>query len=157
MSRANRVTLLVVTHLLAIAIGAFATYEYFMKDAIRGMTTLGELSVSSLQEMRVNLQRDTGTDQEYEAAHREYLSVLERLDAANPTAEDAKFRRLSKSIVLGRLALVTEKRGAASEAAQFLAAAERECKLSSRSQCSPDKVRELALYYDKGRASQAPK
>jgi hypothetical protein len=156
-SRAKRVTLLVGTHLIAIAIGGFATYEYFIRDAVRGMTILGELSVSSMQESLVNLQRDTGTDQEYEQALRDYLSVLQRLDAANPDAQDAEFRRMSKIIVLGRLALVVEKRGAAEEAAQFVDAAERECKVSSRADCSPKKLRELALYFDRVRTTQGAK
>jgi hypothetical protein len=157
MSRTKRIALLIATHLAAVAIGGFVTFEYFMRDAIQGMTSLGELSVGSLQEELVNLRRDTGTDQEYEQALRDYYSVLQRLDAKNQDPQDAKFRRLSKTIVLGRLALVTEKRGAAAAAAQFMAEAQRECGTSSRANFSPEKVRELALYFDKGRSTQPAK
>jgi hypothetical protein len=157
MSPTKRIALLVATHLAAVAIGGFVTFEFFMRDAIKGMTSLGEISVGSLQEQLVNLQRDTGTDQEYEQALRNYLSVLQRLDATNPDPEEAKFRRTSKTIVLGRLALITEKRGASAEAAQFMAAAERECKFTARAECSPEKVRELAMYFDKGRSTQPSK
>jgi hypothetical protein len=53
--------------------------------------------------------------------------------------------------------LITEKRGATAEAAQFMDAAEQECKISSRADCSPQKLRDLAIYFDKGRSTQSAK
>jgi len=157
MQKPRRVLVLLATHMLAIALGAFATYYFFMQDAIRGMYALGDLSVSSMQEMLVNFQRDSGTDSEYEASLREYLSVLDRLQAANPNSEDRNSHTISKMTVLGRLALMAEKRGAHAEAEQLIATAEKECSHWNNSQCSKQKVRELALYFDKGRSSQIGK
>jgi len=154
MQNPRRTLVLVATHVFAVALGAFATYYLFMEDAIRGMHALGDLSVSSMQEMHVNFQRDSGTDAEYETSLREYLSVLNRLQAANPHSEDRSSYTLSKMTVLGRLALLAERRGATTEAEQLMATAEKECSHWNNSQCSKQKVRELALYFDKGRASQ---
>ena len=154
MTRSQRIGLLVSTHALAIAVGACVAYEYFLRDGVRGMTSLGELSVSSLQEMYVDLQRDVGTDQEYEDALRQYLSVLDRLRAANPDTPDATGLRLSKTVTLGRLALVAEKRHANAEAAQFMDAAVRECTTFRKGDCSAEKIREWAVYFDKSHSAQ---
>jgi len=140
-----------------VALGAIIAYEYFIRDGVRGMTALGELSVASLQEMFVNLQRDTGTDQEYEQALREYLSVLERLRKANPNSEDATALSLSRMATLGRLSLMAEKRGANAEATELIQTAARECVDSGRPECSPEKMRQLAHYFDKGRSGQSAK
>ena len=157
MQLSRRTLQLIATHAIAIALGAFAAYYLYMRDAVRGMHALGDLSVASMQEMLVNFQRDSGTDAEYEAALREYLSVLDRLQAANPNSEDRSSLTLSKMAVLGRIALLTEKRGATSETAQLLETAEKECAHWRNSQCSQQKVRELALYFDKGRSAQGAK
>ena len=153
----RRTLLLVATHAIAIGIGAFAAYYMLMRDAVRGMHALGDLSVASMQEMLVNFQRDSGTDAEYELALRENLSVLERLQKSNPSSEDRSSLTLSKMAVLGRLALLTERRGATIETTQLLEAAEKECAHWRTSQCSQQKVRELALYFDKGRTAKGAK
>ena len=150
MQISRHMLLLVTTHALAIALGAFATYYLFTRDAMRGMYALGDLSVASMQETLVNFQRDSGTDIEYEAALREYLSVLNRLQASNPYSEDRSSLTLSKMIVLGRIALLAEKRGAPAEAAELMNAAEKECAYWHNSQCTQQKIRELAVYFDKG-------
>ena len=152
MTRSRRIVILVLSHLAAVAIGAFAAYEFFMRDAIRGMTALGDLSVASMQQTLVDLQRDTGTDQEYETALKNYLSTLDPLRAAHPNAPDDGDLGLWKSRVLARLALVAEKRGATAESAQLMADAVRECAASVKANCSEQKVREVALYFDKGRS-----
>ena len=157
MQISRRILLLVGTHAFAVALGAFAAYYFLMRDAVRGMHALGDLSVASMQEMYVNFQRDSGTDTEYEAALREYLSVLNRLQAANPHSEDRSSLTLSKMAVLGRIALLAEKRGAPAEATQLMEAAEKECAYWHNSQCSQQKVRELALYFDRGRSTQGAK
>ena len=157
MQLSRRTLLLVATHTFAIGLGAFAAYYLLMRNAVQGMHALRELSVASMQETLVNFQRDSGTDAEYEMALREYLSVLDRLQVANPNNEDRSSLTLSKMAVLGRLALLTEKRGAAAETTQLLEAAEKECAHWRNSQCSQQKVRELALYFDKGRSAQGAK
>ena len=157
MTNARRTALLIATHVLAIALGAFGAYFYFIRDGIRGMTMLGELSVASMQEMFVNLTRDKGPGAEYEAALQEYLAVLNRLGAENRSGEFAASMSLSKMTVLGRLALAAERRGASPEAKQFIEAATRECVESRRPECSDEKMRELALYLDKGLSSQSAK
>ena len=156
MTNARRTALLIATHVLAIALAAFGAYFYFIRDGIRGMTMLGELSVASMQEMFVNLTRDKGTGAEYEAAL-QYLAVLNRLGAENRSGEFAASMSLSKMTVLGRLALAAERRGASAEAKQFIEAATRECVESRRPECSDEKMRELALYLDKGLSSQSAK
>jgi hypothetical protein len=153
MNRPRRVAILVLSHLAAVAVGAFAAYEFFMRDAIRGMTALGDFSVMSMQETLVDLQRVTGTDAEYEAALNNYLSTLDRLLAAHPNAPDNGELGLWKSRALARLALVAAKRGATAESAQLMADAVRECIAYGKTDCSEQKVREVALYFDKGRSA----
>ena len=152
MNRPKRIGLLVLSHLVAVALGAFAAYEFFMRDAIRGMTALGDFSVTSLEETLVDLQRVTGTDEEYEAALKHHLSTLDRLLAAHPNDPDNRELMLWKSRVLARLALVAEKRGAKAESAQLMADAVRECTASGGTNCSERKVREIAVYFDRGRS-----
>src|SRR5262249_24294014 len=145
MTRVKRAALLVLSHTVAIAVGAFAAYEFFIRDGVRGMTALGDLSVDAMQDTLVDLQRTTGTDQEYEAALKDYLSILDRLRAAHPDSPDNVHLRGSKSRVLARLALVAEKRGARDESAQYMQAAIRECQAVGRGDCSEQKLHEVAV------------
>jgi hypothetical protein len=142
---------LVFTFLLGGFVGAAALYAFFIRDAMSGMIALGDLSVASLYETRINLFGDTGTDEEYEAALNEYVVVLDRLRAKHPNGEDHASLALSKIITLGRLALVAEKRGASTEAQQFVNSAVGECQSAKWKDCSIGKLRELALYFENKR------
>ena len=101
------------------------------------------------QESLVNLRRDTGTAQEYEGALKEYLVVLDQLQAANPDGPNTIVFRRSKSIALGRLALLVERRGANADAALYMEAAIRECLAVRTSGCLVEDVRKLSAYADK--------
>jgi hypothetical protein len=158
MSR-TKVTILVA---LAFVLGGVvsATYAFFVRDAIAGMTALGDLSVASMYEMRVSLFGDTGTDEEYEAALNEYVTILDRLNAKHSNSEDRASLALSKITALGRLALVAERRGASGESERFINLAVDECKSSKWRDCSRGKIQELALYFENKRAGHpaaAPK
>jgi|SRR5450755_291337 hypothetical protein len=152
----TKITILVA---LAFAIGGVAggsaTYAFFMREAISGMTSLGDISVASMYEMRVSVFGDTGTDEEYEAALNEYVAILDRLNAKNANPGDRASLALSKIATLGRLALVTGKRGASGESERFINLAVEECKSSKWKDCSRGKIQELALYFENKRAGRS--
>jgi hypothetical protein len=146
-NRKKLTLVLLFTFLLGGVVGAAALYVFFIRDAMSGMIALGDLSVASLYETRINLFGDSGTDEEYEAAPSEYVVVLDRLRPKHPNGEDHASLALSKIITLGRLALAAEKRGASTEAQQFVNSAVSECQSSKWRDCSIQKLRELALYF----------
>jgi hypothetical protein len=151
MSRKKLILVLLSTFLLGGIAGAAALYAFFIRDAMSGMIALGDLSVASLYETRINLFGDSGTDEEYEAALREYVDVLDRLRAKHPNGENHASLAQSKVITLARLALVAEKKGAGAEAQQFVNSAVSECQSSKWKDCSPQKLRELAVYFENKR------
>jgi len=153
MSRAKITILVVLAFALGGVVGGSATYAFFMRDAIAGMTALGDISVASMYEMRVSLFGDTGTDEEYEAALNEYVTILDRLNAKNANPGDRASLAVSKISALGRLALVTKKRGAREESERFINLAVDECKSSKWKDCSRAKIEELALYFENKRAA----
>src|SRR6266496_3835726 len=116
---------LIVTVATAAIVVAYAAHELFWRNTHANSTN--ELGITLTQESLVNLRRDTGTAQEYEAALKEYLIVLDQLQSANPNSPNTIVFRRSKSIVLGRLAMLVEKRGANADAARYMDAAVREC------------------------------
>jgi hypothetical protein len=120
MSRPKITILVVLAFALGAVLGGSATYAFFMRDAIAGMTALGDISVASMYEMRVSAFGDTGSDEEYEAALSEYVTILDRLNAKNANPGDRASLAVSKISALGRLALVTKKRARARRASALL-------------------------------------
>lgn len=154
MSRRKLILILLFTFLLGGVSGAAVLYAFFSRDAMHGMIALGDLSVASLYETRINLFWDAVTEEEYENALKEYLNVLDRLRAKHPNGEDDASLGLSKIITLGRLALVAEKRGASAEAQQYMTSAVSECQSAKWKDCSTQKLRELAVYFESKRRVQ---
>ena len=154
MTRRQHIALLIATHVLAVTVGAAAIYFLLMRDAARGMFALGEISVAAMHEMHVSMARDLGSDEEYEKALRDYLSIMDRLDAASVSPEDRSSMLVSRMSTYGRLALMAERRGANAEAAELMKSAAVACGGAELPRCSPEKIREIAVYFDKGRASK---
>jgi len=80
--------------------------------------------------------------------------VLDRLRAKHPNGEDNASLGLSKIITLGRLALVAEKQGASVEAQKYMTSAVSECQSAKWKDCSTQKLRALAVYFESKRRVQ---
>jgi hypothetical protein len=151
MSRAKFASAIALALVFGALFGAGATYAYFMRDAMSGMVALGDLSVASLYETRINLFGDAGSDKDYEASLNEYLSILDRLRAKHPDSPDNASLALSKIITLARLSLVAQKRGGSLESDQFLSSAVNECQSANWRDCSVEQMRKLGLYFENKR------
>jgi hypothetical protein len=135
MSRTKLAVAIALAVALGGVLGAGAMYALLIRHAISGMISLGDLSVASMYEARINLFGDTGPDEDYEAALNEYLAILDRLRAKHPDSEDGASLALSKIITLARLSVVAEKRGGTAESAKFLQSAVSECQSAKWRDC----------------------
>jgi hypothetical protein len=155
MSRTKLVSLLLVIFALGGAVGAWAAYEYFLREGVRGMTAFGDLSVMALQEQRANLERDAGNASQHEQALRDYLVILDKMATTVSSENDSAGVRMSRVVTLARLAQLVENRGATDEAHHLTETAIVSCKAIPSRDCSAEKIRELAVYFNRPRLAQA--
>jgi hypothetical protein len=138
--------------LLGAVLGGGATYVFFIRDAMSGMISLGDLSVASMYETRIEYFGASGSDKEYEATLNEYVTILDRLRAKHPNSEDNASLSFSKITTLSRLSVVAEKRGGNLESDQFLRSAISECQAAKWRDCSAEQMRKLGLYFESKRS-----
>jgi hypothetical protein len=137
---------------LGALLGGGAMYVFFLRDAMSGMISLGDLSVASMYETRLEYFGDSGSDKDYEATLNEYATVLDRLRARHPNSEDNASLSFSKITTLSRLSIVATKRGGSPESDQSLRSAMSECQAAKWRDCSAEQLRKLGLYFESRRS-----
>jgi hypothetical protein len=155
---AKRSVVSVGTHLLAALVGAAITaiaFSYYWKDALRGFMSMSDLVVSAFYGSTVDARRDAGGDSEYDKALRDYLTVLDSLLAREPKSENYSILQFDKTIALGRLALLTEKRGGEADSRRLFAEAAVHCRTYRAGDCSEDSIRKWVVFLET-RATMSP-
>jgi hypothetical protein len=139
----SRVAIAVLLLLAGAAAGAYISLQF-----ARSRSTFGEATDIAHLSTYVQVQRASGTDAAYEEALKAFLHHLEQRRGSADAALPESMYAVDSALTYARLADLARKRGASTEAANYMALAEAQCPKMGWRSCSGAQIAEMAAQVD---------